>query len=382
MSSAVLDEVVERKSSTHKTEVVPVVLEKHPDADSLSVVNIYGYQCVVRTSDWAGISKAYYVVPDSCVDVRRPEFAFLAADANADGIARVKARRLRGVVSYGLLVPAPEDAVLGDDYAEQLGVARYEPPEPGANGGQRDRFLLGGENESEPPIPTGPGKYDVESFERYHDVLAVGEPVDIREKTDGSNCRVLWWDGRLWVKTRNNWVKRVPDYSHITREYLLEKGCPEDKVDLILSRKKVGTLNSFWEVVERTPGLVDYLSRNPGTTVFGEIAGSTNRLKYQFPNGNRFIAFDLYRQGRFVDVLDAETELRAAGVPFVPSLTDGPVPYEFGLVKRLADGKSVLPDAKPGIIREGVVVKPIRERSDRRVGRVILKSVNPDFLAK
>src|SRR5437773_1584681 len=66
--------------STHRAEVVPVVLEKHPNADALSIVKIYdgGYQCIVRTEDWVGKDKGVYIQPDSLVPLIQPEFAFLA----------------------------------------------------------------------------------------------------------------------------------------------------------------------------------------------------------------------------------------------------------------------------------------------------------------
>jgi len=38
--------------STHRVEVVPVSLEKHPNADALSVVRVFGYSVCVRTEDW------------------------------------------------------------------------------------------------------------------------------------------------------------------------------------------------------------------------------------------------------------------------------------------------------------------------------------------
>lgn len=37
--------------STHRVEVVPVALERHPNADQLSIAQIYGFSCVVRTAD-------------------------------------------------------------------------------------------------------------------------------------------------------------------------------------------------------------------------------------------------------------------------------------------------------------------------------------------
>ena len=38
--------------STHRVEVVPVLLTPHPNADSLSVVQVFGYSVCVKTADW------------------------------------------------------------------------------------------------------------------------------------------------------------------------------------------------------------------------------------------------------------------------------------------------------------------------------------------
>lgn len=70
--------------STHKAEVVPVVLEKHPNADSLSIVKVFGYTVVVNTKQWEGHTKAVYIVPDSLVDASRTEFSFLSKCEKAE----------------------------------------------------------------------------------------------------------------------------------------------------------------------------------------------------------------------------------------------------------------------------------------------------------
>jgi RNA ligase (TIGR02306 family) len=378
----------DRVKSTHRVEVVHVVMEKHPDADSLSVIPIFGYSYVGRTADWVGVEKAAWIPPDSLVDVRRPEFSFLAPDAKADMTARVKARRLRGIVSYGLLVPAPADANIGDDLAERLGVTRYEPEEASE---KKDKFLIGGEQERGPDLNTGPNKYDVDAFERYHDVFSEGEPVYVSEKLDGSNCRFVFWDNRFWVKSRNHWVKRVPDYSHVTVEFLTAQGMPEDKAKTVVDNlaRRPKAVNGYWQALEKCGHLEEYLVSHPGTVVFGEVYGSIARLKYGLPDGNRFAAFDVYRDGRFLNPQEMVGELSAAGVPMTPTFNDASaggltgiphVPYSFAAIKALSEGPTTVPGAKAGVIREGVVVRPMAERWDRRTHRVILKCVNPDFM--
>src|SRR5690349_21772622 len=107
--------------STFKVEVVPVKLEKHPNADALSLVTVFdAYVLCVRTADWEGVTQAAYLPPDSVVP-NTEEYAFL------EGKTRIKAKKLRGIVSQGMLVPAPEGSSIGDDVAEALKITHYEP---------------------------------------------------------------------------------------------------------------------------------------------------------------------------------------------------------------------------------------------------------------
>src|SRR5262249_25793278 len=161
--------------------------------------------------------------PDSLVPVDRPEFAFLADKAKQDGQARIKAQKFRGVVSFGLLVPAPAGAQIGDDVAELLGVEHYEPPLAGESG-KKELFTSGGVADTPGVYPT---KDDVVAFRRYHTLFTPGEPVVVTEKLDGANARYVWADGRMHCGSRTEWKKEYPDYSHVTVEGLVAKGLPE-----------------------------------------------------------------------------------------------------------------------------------------------------------
>lgn len=43
--------------SAYKAKVIPLVMEKHPNADALSIVRADGFQCVVNTEAWVGRDK-------------------------------------------------------------------------------------------------------------------------------------------------------------------------------------------------------------------------------------------------------------------------------------------------------------------------------------
>jgi RNA ligase (TIGR02306 family) len=374
--------------STHRVEVVPVVLEKHPNADSLSVVKVFGggYEVVVRTQDWEGVNVGAYVPPDSTLDTSRPEFSFLAKDARPDGRARIRARKLRGVVSFGLLVPAPAGAGLGDDVAGVLGVEHYEP-EPAGAAREGRGSVTGGEAASAPNVYHV--KYDLESARRYHECFLPGEPVVVTEKLDGTSARYVWLDGQYHCGSRTEWKKEYPSYDHLSVEKLTASGVPEERAREILDRlhSKPKARNLWWDILDRTPSLQKFLRDHPGVVAYGEVYGNTNCIKYGLPEGNRFAAFDLMRDGRW---LDAE-EARALGdeLPWAPTLTPfvvglgfAAVPYDFDRLCEMAEGESLVFGARAGTIREGVVVSPLRERYDHRCGRVKLKLVSAAFLEK
>jgi hypothetical protein len=55
------------------------------------------------------------------------------------------------------------------------------------------------------------------------------------------------------------------------------------------------------------------------------------------------------------------------------------LPFSLDEVKRYSEGKTLLMQ-QDAHIREGVVVKPLRERTDPKLGRVVLKYVSDSYL--
>lgn len=318
--------------STHKVEVVRVRREPHPNADSLSIVRVFdGYTVCVKTADWAGRPLGAYIPPDSVVDSSRPEFAFLA------GHNRIKVKRLRGVVSMGLLIPAPEGAELGDDVAEQLGVTHYEPPTPTTAGG-----------ECEPAPPGYHPEYDVDTLRRYAHVFTPGEPVFVTEKIHGGNVRYCWSEGRMRAGSRTTWKKYDP-------------------------------ANVFWLALSRHPEIVAFCEKHPEITVYGEVYGWMQDLRYGArKGGDVWIAvFDLLAPSGWIPPREARA--MAPDLPWVPTFSED-MPFDLRLILSLAEGQSLIPGADH--IREGVVVKPLLERTHPEIGRVCLKVVGNGYLER
>lgn len=312
--------------STHRVDVVPVKLEPHPNADTLSIVRVHGFTVCVRTADWIGREVGAYIQPDSIVPATEP-FAFLGEHR------RIKVKRLRGVVSMGLLIQAPDGSAVGDDVAGVLGVTHYEPPMSCQSGGEA----------AAPPRGVYAPVYDVESARRYAaDCLVPGEPVIVTEKIHGANGRWLWDGERFHVGSRTEWKAE--------REEII-----------------------WWRAL---PTLADWLREHPGVIVYGEVYGQVQDLKYGVERGVRVAVFDILQGGEWVDAMPAR-EI-GAGLPWVPTLYQGA--YAWDAVEALAEGPSLIDGA--GHVREGCVVKPLSERRHDVAGRVCLKIVGNGYLER
>ena len=314
---------------THKVEVVKVKLEPHPNADSLSVVRIYGFTCCVRTEDWKDGDLGAYIQPDSIVDTQRPEFAFLGEHK------RIKVKRLRGVISMGLLVKAPEGMEEGEDAAEALGVTHYEPPLQSCG--------TGGEAE---PAPRGifAPKYDVESMYRYAELFHDGEEVVATEKIHGANARFVYHQERMWAGSRSEW-------------------------------KAYNASNLWWSALKQNSWLEQFCGEHPELVVYGEVFGNVQSLKYGCGSGEYKIAvFDVLRETEWVGYDELRTWDK---LQLVPLIYRGK--FDLESLKGMAEGPSTIPGANH--TREGIVVKPMIERYDM-IGRVQLKLVSNSYLEK
>ena len=365
-------------NSTHRVDVVPLNLKKLEGSDFLSVARVYDYECVTQTAQWEGRQLAAYVPPDTLVNTTRPEFAFLAPQAKSDGWYRIKAKKIRGVRSFGLLVPVPEGVAEGDDVAEQLGVVHYDPDIHASRNGKNG--IVPGEATSGPNLFVP--KYDVEAGRKYASrAFAVGEPVVVLEKLHGQNCRCVYTNGQQYVGSRSEWKREFPSYDHITVDYLLGQSTEmtrERAETIVAANAKKGKKRSVvWEAFANTPAIRDFCEANPDYILFGEVYGQVQDLKYQ--GGINFAGFDIMHNGRWLDWDESQRLRRVFDIPWVPILGEA-VPFDFDTISAMAEGQSLVPGANN--VREGVVVKSRVEREVPRVGRACFKFVGCGYLER
>ncbi len=392
------------EKSTHKVEVVEVNFSKHPNADSLSITPVFGYTCIGRTDDWKGIKKAAWIPPDSLVNVNLPEFAFLAGETRyafdstknhvALNYARIRAKKLRGSVSYGMLVPVNDSVEVGTDMAEHFGVLHYDPP-VNDSGNPKNRFYSGGEVAS-PPEVLAP-KYDLDSFQRYaKNVFVQDELVIATEKIHGASARYVFDGLTMHCGSHSEWKKEyslipVPDKVELV-EKIKSRFCSDIQgnemsiaqageqadyiIDTINFKNSHPKQNMFWAALANHPEIRSWCEAHPGVVVYGEVYGQVQNLKYGL-DGIKIAVFDIMHNGTWTDAHAAR--LAAPELPWVPTVVDS-FAFDFDKLVALAEGPSLVTGANH--IREGIVVCPLQERYDHKVGRVKLKIVSVAYLER
>jgi RNA ligase (TIGR02306 family) len=311
-------------------------LAPHSNADTLDVTRVWDYPVIVRRGDFATGDLAAYVPVDSVVPDDDLRWAFLA------GHNRIKAKRLRGIFSMGLLIKSEPGWNEGDDVTDALRVTRYEPCVSNVHGAKM-------QTENEPDGSTMPVYTDIEGLRRWSDVLVPGEPVVVTEKIHGANGRFCWHAGRLWVGSHKQIKKQDP-------------------------------ANMWWQIADRYD-LATKLAAHPDVAIYGEVFGQVQDLKYGHEKGEPFSfalcdAMDLTAR-RYMDwpgFLWLCADLAIVHVPILAS-----APWHDRL-RELAEGKTVMPGCDH--VREGIVVKPVCERWHDKLGRVILKQHGEGYLLR
>jgi hypothetical protein len=167
----------------HKVNVVRIdEILPHPNADTLGIVYIGGYQVVVKKDNYKVGDLAIYVPPDTIVP-EHPAFAFLWEGTEpTEKRRRITVRRFRKEWSEGLLIlvsdfPELELKLIGEgtDLANVLGFKHYEEPDPSYVLGTQGRtlsvwqrilkFFGFGPKPFGPKV--GPGVYGMESIKNY-----------------------------------------------------------------------------------------------------------------------------------------------------------------------------------------------------------------------
>ena len=201
-------------------------LRPHPNADKLEICDVLGFQCVVPI----GLHNEGDIIIYIQTDTVLPAGQEWAEEYIQYSPKRVKAVKLRGVFSEGIVAPLskwddhkelffderfPEDCV-GDEVSEIIGVTKYEPPLPS------NESAIG-------TLPYQMSKTDETRFENMRD-LPLGEIADVGLKIDGQSCVsentiILTEDGEMTIKVicDNKYFGSVLSYDDIEEKEVYKK---------------------------------------------------------------------------------------------------------------------------------------------------------------
>jgi RNA ligase (TIGR02306 family) len=374
--------------SDFNVEVVRVRnLRPHPNADTLDVCEANGTPVIVKRGVFSEGGLAIFVPVDAIVPLSNPAFAFLRRH-EGDVTARIRAVRLRGVYSEGLLV-RPEEAFapgvahlfpLGHSVANELGITKYLSPadrEEMTRSPQRTRERTRLENASLKFMPV----YGVDSLRRFPDAIKVGTPIVVTEKIHGCNARYSYRDGKLWVGSHKT-LRGVTRHRLLEAAQRLWLACTAGLgfAHRAETFQKHGDV--WWQIAER----LDLRTRlqHPsviGKVVYGEVYGAGLQVRggvrfdYDAPDECKFRVFDIYDPATetFVPFRKMVGICQAVGLAPVPMIAA----TAFRSVDDLAastTGKSRLTDRH---IREGVVVRTDVLNVDK--DRAVLKYVSEAY---
>jgi len=386
--------------SEHKCEIVILEIGEHDNADALEIAKIKGtqYQSIVRKGQFQTGDLAVYIPEQSIV----PEWLLKnlglwdygkrkgkLAGKNGD---RVKAVRLRGVFSQGLVYPLkyvhnlsaqqgdwklipPEDGTekyveIGQDVAEYLGITKWEPPIPTHMAGE---------------VVALPGKtlkYDIENVKNYPNIaqalIDLQISVQITEKLHGTWCCIGVYPTDIHDEIP---YKRVI----ITSKGLSGKGLAFKDNDANVNNLYMRTFKQLFDYDMFFNTLDDLVNPESGPMFFlGEIFGTgVQDLTYGLKDPE-FRVFDIYDgqpgQGRYLTPYEVKLTINRMLLPFrtVPLLYEGPLTRD--IIHEYTNG---LDNINGSHIREGIVIRTMdREYRNDKIGRVILKSVSEDYLSR
>ncbi|WP_432188200.1 RNA ligase (ATP) [Streptomyces sp. Tue6028] len=347
--------------STLRVTAEVLTIHEHPNADALELAQVGLYRAVVAKGAYRTGERAVYIPEQSVLPAGLIEELGLTGRLAGSGSDRVKAVRLRGELSQGIVcrpraladVDLARAAEEGTDFAEVLGIVKWVPPVPPT---------MNGDVESAPDLLPW---VDIENLQRYPDIFTPGEPVVLTEKLHGSACLLTY----------------VADED---RAYVSSKGFGAKSLAL-----KEDPRNLYWRAV-RGHGVAEAAARLAGhlgarrVGVFGEVYGAgVQDLSYGADGRRESLGYAVFDVSAEIDGevrwLDAAALLEGE-LPLVPRLYEGP--YDIAKVLETATGRETV-SGRDLHLREGVVVRTSTERySPVTGGRAIAKAVSPAYLTR
>lgn len=344
-----------------------IELFAHPNADALQIGKIGSYQVVVQSGLYETGDEVIFAPEKSILYGKvKEEFKSYLAGPNKD---RVKAVRLRGEISSGIIIPKHlvndiETLILGEDVSEQLQITKYEPPVPTQLAGQVKPFDM--------PFV---GSHDCEHANVYVNELVQGERVIITEKVHGSQFILAHEleNNETIVSSKGMLGKGLSIKESDENTYWI--ATRNDKViEMITNNFSHGVVQVFGEVIPVQKGY-NYGQSKPTVRIFDVRVNEISIPYDKVPEDFRKIWVPIIYDGTLhLDTKETvlyenkEEGIRKTKVDYI--LPKDIINFRKG--NELVSGKSVH-------IREGFVIRPYIDRYAKDGTKLRLKVLNPAY---
>jgi len=333
----------------------------HDNADRLEQVVVGGWNCVVKKGEYKVGDRCVFIPPDAMLP---PSFYEMYGVKNylgqipsnhelaTQGYMRVRATRLRGIPSYGLLIPYNE-AYDNQDLVSYWNIQKWEPP-------AKEECV-----DAEKENPHFHKYTDVENIRNYPNILKNNELVLCFEKCHGSSIRT----GIIEESDESGNLKPVwASGSHNMRRKPPEGG-NKSKYWIMYEHEGIKAACEYFYSEIKKPILF-----------FAELYG-IGVQDCNYGVSPTFGVFDISIGGEYVSTQQRQMICTKYNIPQLPLLYSGP--FSMEKIKELTDGPTTIGSPTTGFKgREGIVVRPTEERRDWEIGRVILKSISVDYLER
>jgi RNA ligase (TIGR02306 family) len=345
-------------------------VEKHPYADNLSIAYVLGdYPIIIRTGQFNAGDLACYIQIDAVLpDVERwynltPK-AYEKYEENGEVKQRqcgykypvgsvpenkrvVRAKKIRGIYSQGILAEAIQGMNVGDSIVEVLNLKKFEFEEED----NIPNFKLRGRNAESPPKGWSIPYYDLESIRKHIHVVDREQDVVITEKLHGASSSYCHDGNKLWCKSRNFFKKFDEDDS--------------------------------WVEASIRYDLENKLAKYPMLAFFAELVGQVKRFRYdtEVLDGKlhtKLYFFDIYntQTQRYLNYDEFVSIIKDIGLETTPLIYRGPWTTKSEMYS-LAERNTALGGKH---IAEGWVLSLAEDRYDPQIkGRVKLKYISEQF---
>lgn len=366
--------------STFTVTVLPIKIEPHHNADALECARIGDYRSIVAKGSFRDGDLVAYIPEGAVVPQDLIAEMGLTGRLSGPNNDRVKAVKLRGVLSQGLCYPARKGWRKGEDVAAELGIFKYEPVIPEGFDGEimavgADRIF----------------KYDIENIKRFTQVFSENELVVMTEKCHGTFAMFGVLNPTMAIPQS---VLDMTDEDLMAPLLVVSSKGLATKGFAFKTHSEANKNNIYVKTalsLNLVPTVQDVFGHGRSVFILGEIFGAkVQDLGYGLSKPE-FRIFDIYvgnpGTGCFLGDRELDQACADLRIPRVPVIYRGP--FSQAAIDEHTNGKETV-SGTGAHVREGVVVRPQIERfwSDEGYdslpcfGRVQLKSVSEGYLLR